>query len=191
MSNLFKGHPDLIVGFNTFLPPGYKIEVQANEISVHQPGQQTLCIPTNAPVMLPSATVSTVLTSPHFLSQPPTNKTCHLEINTVIYLNIIILFYDVFISANAGTQVGHVLHAAEDDTSPRPHGDPAHSRLLPPLLSPVPPPRGRGRSDRGNHSPEPPAPASAATGWSTGGVQPRHQLCQQDQGGVNIGHSNS
>lgn len=61
VSNLFKGHPDLIVGFNTFLPPGYKIEVQANEISVHQPGQQTLCIPTNAPVMLPSATVSTVL----------------------------------------------------------------------------------------------------------------------------------
>lgn len=78
VSNLFKGHPDLIVGFNTFLPPGYKIEVQANEISVHQPGQQTLCIPTNAPVMLPSATVSTVLTSPHFLSQPPANKTCHL-----------------------------------------------------------------------------------------------------------------
>jgi hypothetical protein len=58
VSNLFKGHPDLIVGFNTFLPPGYKIEVQANEISVHQPGQQTLCIPTNTPVMLPSATVS-------------------------------------------------------------------------------------------------------------------------------------
>lgn len=66
VSNLFKGHPDLIVGFNTFLPPGYKIEVQANEISVHQPGQQTLCIPTNAPVMLPSATVSTVLELPLF-----------------------------------------------------------------------------------------------------------------------------
>ena len=28
---LFKGHPELIVGFNTFLPPGYKIEVQTNE----------------------------------------------------------------------------------------------------------------------------------------------------------------
>lgn len=27
VSNLFKGHPDLIVGFNTFLPPGFKIEV--------------------------------------------------------------------------------------------------------------------------------------------------------------------
>ena len=27
VSCLFKGHPELIVGFNTFLPPGYKIEV--------------------------------------------------------------------------------------------------------------------------------------------------------------------
>jgi histone deacetylase complex regulatory component SIN3 len=43
---LFKGHPELIVGFNTFLPPGYKIEVQANEINVHQPGQQTVSIST-------------------------------------------------------------------------------------------------------------------------------------------------
>uniref|UniRef100_A0A182W9T0 Paired amphipathic helix protein Sin3a n=1 Tax=Anopheles minimus TaxID=112268 RepID=A0A182W9T0_9DIPT len=31
VSNLFRGHPELIVGFNTFLPPGYKIEVQAND----------------------------------------------------------------------------------------------------------------------------------------------------------------
>ncbi|XP_071943532.1 paired amphipathic helix protein Sin3a-like isoform X2 [Antedon mediterranea] len=41
VSNLFKGHPDLIVGFNTFLPPGYKIEVQVNDptqISVTHPG---------------------------------------------------------------------------------------------------------------------------------------------------------
>ncbi|KFB39741.1 hypothetical protein ZHAS_00007434 [Anopheles sinensis] len=31
VSSLFKGHPELIVGFNTFLPPGYKIELQAND----------------------------------------------------------------------------------------------------------------------------------------------------------------
>ena len=30
VSNLFKGHPDLIVGFNTFLPPGFKIEVSVS-----------------------------------------------------------------------------------------------------------------------------------------------------------------
>ncbi|KAK9393848.1 paired amphipathic helix protein Sin3a [Crotalus adamanteus] len=32
VSQLFKGHPDLIMGFNTFLPPGYKIEVQTNDM---------------------------------------------------------------------------------------------------------------------------------------------------------------
>lgn len=31
VSNLFNGFPDLIVGFNTFLPPGYKIEVQKSD----------------------------------------------------------------------------------------------------------------------------------------------------------------
>ena len=56
VSNLFKGHPDLIVGFNTFLPPGYKIEVQANEISVHQPGQQTVLIPTSSNFNLVTST---------------------------------------------------------------------------------------------------------------------------------------
>lgn len=30
MSNLFKGHPALIQGFNTFLPPGYRIECLQN-----------------------------------------------------------------------------------------------------------------------------------------------------------------
>ncbi|XP_028417065.1 paired amphipathic helix protein Sin3a-like [Dendronephthya gigantea] len=45
VSNLFKGHPELIVGFNTFLPPGYKIEVHpndANSISYTTPHQTTL-----------------------------------------------------------------------------------------------------------------------------------------------------
>nr|XP_034838721.1 paired amphipathic helix protein Sin3a isoform X4 [Maniola hyperantus] len=38
VSNLFQGHPELIVGFNTFLPPGYKIEVQSNgQVSVSMP----------------------------------------------------------------------------------------------------------------------------------------------------------
>ncbi|XP_046857434.1 paired amphipathic helix protein Sin3b-like isoform X2 [Xenia sp. Carnegie-2017] len=45
VSNLFKGHPELIVGFNTFLPPGYKIEVHpndANSISYTTPHQNAL-----------------------------------------------------------------------------------------------------------------------------------------------------
>lgn len=42
VSNLFKGHSDLIVGFNTFLPPGFKIEVHGqNEINIHGPAQHT------------------------------------------------------------------------------------------------------------------------------------------------------
>ncbi|KAK3510185.1 hypothetical protein QTP70_026780 [Hemibagrus guttatus] len=32
VSELFKGHPDLIMGFNNFTPPGCKIELQANYI---------------------------------------------------------------------------------------------------------------------------------------------------------------
>lgn len=37
VSTLFKGHPELIVGFNTFLPPGYKIEVTqcSDSVSLH------------------------------------------------------------------------------------------------------------------------------------------------------------
>uniref|UniRef100_A0A674NST4 Paired amphipathic helix protein Sin3a n=1 Tax=Takifugu rubripes TaxID=31033 RepID=A0A674NST4_TAKRU len=42
VSQLFKGHPDLIMGFNTFLPPGYKIEVQTNDlVNVTTPASPT------------------------------------------------------------------------------------------------------------------------------------------------------
>ena len=37
VSELFEGHTDLIVGFNTFLPPGYKIEIESPQNG--QPGQ--------------------------------------------------------------------------------------------------------------------------------------------------------
>eukprot|EP01135_Chromosphaera_perkinsii_P004375 Nk52_evm26s279 gene=Nk52_evmTU26s279 len=42
VSTLFDGHPDLIRGFNTFLPPGYKIEVnQASHQGGHASSQQS------------------------------------------------------------------------------------------------------------------------------------------------------
>ena len=48
VSRLFRDHPELIVGFNTFLPPGYNIEVHENEtIQVYQPGQQVLSLNIN------------------------------------------------------------------------------------------------------------------------------------------------
>lgn len=41
VSNLFRGHPDLIVGFNTFLPPGFKIEVNEGDLNLLGPPQHT------------------------------------------------------------------------------------------------------------------------------------------------------
>ncbi|CAH6718933.1 transcriptional regulatory protein Sin3p [[Candida] jaroonii] len=46
VSNLFKGHPNLIQGFNTFLPPGYRIECSLDPsnnstIKVHTPAGTT------------------------------------------------------------------------------------------------------------------------------------------------------
>ncbi|KAG7315186.1 hypothetical protein KOW79_021274 [Hemibagrus wyckioides] len=43
VSQLFKGHPDLIMGFNNFTPPGYKIEVQANYIRTPGGDWRRLC----------------------------------------------------------------------------------------------------------------------------------------------------
>ncbi|XP_075944045.1 paired amphipathic helix protein Sin3b isoform X1 [Anarhichas minor] len=48
VSQLFHGHPDLVLGFNAFLPPGYRIEVPKNGVAFLQspfstqvsPGQQ-------------------------------------------------------------------------------------------------------------------------------------------------------
>lgn len=66
VSLLFRGHPDLIVGFNTFLPPGYKIAVEANEtISVEQPGQQAMSLS-----MLTTTLPSQVPVKPPYLSNP-------------------------------------------------------------------------------------------------------------------------
>ena len=59
VSNLFKGHPDLIVGFNTFLPPGFKIEV------TNTPGGHTIIHSSTSP----SVNVS--------ITQPPMVATAH------------------------------------------------------------------------------------------------------------------
>uniref|UniRef100_H2YZP5 Paired amphipathic helix protein Sin3a n=1 Tax=Ciona savignyi TaxID=51511 RepID=H2YZP5_CIOSA len=82
VSHLFNGHPDLIVGFNTFLPPGYKIEVSANDqvsvtgpnmipqtihpLGVLEPGQSTTTIqqglqPHKPQVHTPHGKIATIL----------------------------------------------------------------------------------------------------------------------------------
>ncbi|XP_060882939.1 paired amphipathic helix protein Sin3a-like isoform X5 [Labrus mixtus] len=96
VSQLFKGHPDLIMGFNTFLPPGYKIEVQTNDlVNVTTPGQIHYITPhgisvQNLPVSgassqpvshqqhpsLPQAGTQTTTTAvPPVSAQPAPNKT--------------------------------------------------------------------------------------------------------------------
>uniref|UniRef100_A0A669DFW4 SIN3 transcription regulator family member Aa n=1 Tax=Oreochromis niloticus TaxID=8128 RepID=A0A669DFW4_ORENI len=90
VSQLFKGHPDLIMGFNTFLPPGYKIEVQTNDlVNVTTPGQihhitphgiSVQNIPVSgaapaAPPPQPPLPSSATTTAPPLLTQPTPAKT--------------------------------------------------------------------------------------------------------------------
>lgn len=66
MSQLFKGHPDLIMGFNTFLPPGYKIEVQTNDlVNVTTPGQIHYITPHGISVQNVPAAGASVQASSH------------------------------------------------------------------------------------------------------------------------------
>uniref|UniRef100_A0A4W6CNM8 Paired amphipathic helix protein Sin3a n=1 Tax=Lates calcarifer TaxID=8187 RepID=A0A4W6CNM8_LATCA len=93
VSQLFKGHPDLIMGFNTFLPPGYKIEVQTNDlVNVTTPGQIHHITPhgisvQNIPItgaatqhqaQLPSAATTT---APPLLTQPTPAKMSKVSTN--------------------------------------------------------------------------------------------------------------
>ncbi|UJR08308.1 hypothetical protein I4U23_012579 [Adineta vaga] len=64
VSTLFHGHPDLIVGFNTFLPPGYKIEVSEEHhgyIQVTHPSSRTESIAIGGH---PSTTYNLSITTP-------------------------------------------------------------------------------------------------------------------------------
>lgn len=72
VSQLFKGHPDLIMGFNTFLPPGYKIEVQTNDlVNVTTPGQIHHITPHGITVQnIPTGA------APQQQNQIPANPTC-------------------------------------------------------------------------------------------------------------------
>jgi paired amphipathic helix protein Sin3a len=84
VSNLFKGHPELIVGFNTFLPPGYKIEVQANDQGFAY--QVSVSVP--SPSSTGNTTIQTQHSPPtkfiqtstgHVLNTPPVNLITHTQ----------------------------------------------------------------------------------------------------------------
>ena len=90
VSNLFRGHPELIVGFNTFLPPGYKIEMQANDqINVSLPNRTTSAIiisgpPTSLSSNPPAASQATIVAQqPANASLPNNIQQAHLgNLNT-------------------------------------------------------------------------------------------------------------
>lgn len=66
VSTLFKGHTELIYGFNMFLPPGYKIEIQSDD--------QGISIPV---VSMPSPTGSTSATVHMLTTQQTTSPVTH------------------------------------------------------------------------------------------------------------------
>ena len=75
VSDLFKGHPRLILGFNAFLPPGYQIRCINNSVHVITPGD--VMQPLNAgPSNVPSVTenISTVTPSMNNAKSPASNQ---------------------------------------------------------------------------------------------------------------------
>ncbi|KAM9831549.1 paired amphipathic helix protein Sin3b [Neosynchiropus ocellatus] len=74
VSQLFHGHPDLVLGFNAFLPPGYRIEVPKNGIAFLQspfstqvsPGPQGKSVATSG---VPATSGST--SAPNIDAEPP------------------------------------------------------------------------------------------------------------------------
>ncbi|KAL5233533.1 hypothetical protein ACI65C_000943 [Semiaphis heraclei] len=76
VSNLFKGHPELIVGFNTFLPPGYKIEIKNNELGFHV----SVSIP-QSPAITSSQTIIHSTTQ-HIMSSTPIVTTPPVTLTT-------------------------------------------------------------------------------------------------------------
>ena len=64
VSHLFKGHPELIVGFNTFLPPGYKIEIAVSMPGVLGAGMQTIVhTPHGIQTMAPQTSLTSITTT--------------------------------------------------------------------------------------------------------------------------------
>ncbi|XP_068175137.1 paired amphipathic helix protein Sin3b isoform X2 [Antennarius striatus] len=60
VSQLFHGHPDLVLGFNAFLPPGYRIEVPKNGVAFLQSPFSTQVSPGQLGKSLTSSTVTTI-----------------------------------------------------------------------------------------------------------------------------------
>uniref|UniRef100_A0A671YQL1 Paired amphipathic helix protein Sin3b n=1 Tax=Sparus aurata TaxID=8175 RepID=A0A671YQL1_SPAAU len=100
VSQLFHGHPDLVLGFNAFLPPGYRIEVPRNGVAFLQsPFSAASSEPpsssTPAGPLEPPSRLSLPLTSRESQNQattssvsPPASETSPVEFDSAIsYVN--------------------------------------------------------------------------------------------------------
>uniref|UniRef100_A0A3Q3QXV4 Paired amphipathic helix protein Sin3b n=1 Tax=Monopterus albus TaxID=43700 RepID=A0A3Q3QXV4_MONAL len=102
VSQLFHGHPDLVLGFNAFLPPGYRIEVPKNGVAFLQSpfssqvtSSESLSSSTSAGPPQPPSRLSLPLTSRESQSQattssvsPPASETSPVEFDSAIsYVN--------------------------------------------------------------------------------------------------------
>uniref|UniRef100_A0A3Q1BG32 Paired amphipathic helix protein Sin3b n=1 Tax=Amphiprion ocellaris TaxID=80972 RepID=A0A3Q1BG32_AMPOC len=97
VSQLFHGHPDLVLGFNAFLPPGYRIEVPKNGMAFLQSpfSTQSLTSSTSAGPPEPPSRLSLPLTSREGQNQattssvsPPASETSPVEFDSAIsYVN--------------------------------------------------------------------------------------------------------
>uniref|UniRef100_A0A673B852 Paired amphipathic helix protein Sin3b n=1 Tax=Sphaeramia orbicularis TaxID=375764 RepID=A0A673B852_9TELE len=76
VSQLFHGHPDLVLGFNAFLPPGYRIEVPKNGMAFLQSpfSAQVMCTPAASSESLSSSTLAGPAEPPSRLSLPLANR---------------------------------------------------------------------------------------------------------------------
>ncbi|KAL9934845.1 hypothetical protein V8E36_006620 [Tilletia maclaganii] len=61
VSTLFRGHPALIQGFNTFLPPGYRIECSTEDDGDGSTGVITVTTPTGTTTTTQSAGIASIL----------------------------------------------------------------------------------------------------------------------------------
>ncbi|KAJ3417477.1 Transcriptional regulatory protein sin3 [Chytridiales sp. JEL 0842] len=111
VSTLFRGHPALIMGFNTFLPPGYKIEVSSNPLDpIRVTTPQTASSASTQYHILPGTTVAnSSITHSHTVhGHPPT----HVTPNT---------YYSAAPHADVTHPVQHTLvHALPTDSVPAP-----------------------------------------------------------------------
>uniref|UniRef100_A0A8D0CZC5 Paired amphipathic helix protein Sin3b n=1 Tax=Sander lucioperca TaxID=283035 RepID=A0A8D0CZC5_SANLU len=100
VSQLFHGHPDLVLGFNAFLPPGYRIEVPKNGVAFLQSPFSTQSVTTSAVTVTsgppePPSRLSLPLTSRESQNQattssvsPPASETSPVEFDSAIsYVN--------------------------------------------------------------------------------------------------------